>query len=189
MNGLGAFAIGIAITNRTNGHIRGNVVRCVDLAIAIVIDAIADLDATIGDVALVFAPCRIRIIEVPKAIAWSGAITRQNLALRIRIRTRRHPIVDTLRRPVNRHALFSALAAIRGARAKIDVFVFDAVAIVVLVVAETVHITGLDAVIFTDLVVVEIVIVLRALVALANSRQISRIGAGVALHRGDVAVQ
>jgi hypothetical protein len=85
MNCFGAFAIGIAITNSANGHVRGNIVGGIDFAIAIVIDAIANFDAAIGDVALVFATRGIRIIEVPEAIARSRAITRFDLALRIRI--------------------------------------------------------------------------------------------------------
>jgi len=189
MNRLGTFTIGIAITNGTNGHVRGNIVGRVDLAIAIVIDAVANLDAVVADVALVFATRGIRVIEVPEAIARSSAITRLNLALRIRIRTGRHAIVDAFGRTIDGHALLATLAAIRRAGAKIDVFVFDPITIIVFVVAKIVDVTGLDAVIFANLVVVEIVIILRAFVALANSRQISRIGARIALDGRDVAIQ
>jgi hypothetical protein len=189
MNRLGAFTIGIAITNSANGHVRGNIVGSIDFAIAIVIDAIANLHAVVSDVTLVFATRGIRIIEVPEAIAGSRAITRFDLALRIRIRTRSHTIVDAFGRAVDGHALLAAFAAIRRAGAKIDVFVFYAVAIVVLVVAQIVQVAGLDAVIFADLVIVEIEIILRAFVALANARQIARIGTRIALDRHDVAIE
>lgn len=189
VNRFRAFAVGIAVTNRANRHIGGNVIGCVDLAITIVIDSVADLDPAIGDVALVFATRGVGIIEVPETIARSGAVTGQELALRIRVRTRRHPIIDAFGCAIDRHTLLAALTAIRGARAQIDVFVFDAIAIVVLVIADIVHITGLDAVIFADLVIVEIEIILRAFVALTNTRKISRIGARIAFDRHDVAVQ
>lgn len=189
VNRFRAFAVGIAVTNRADRHICGNVIGGIDLAIAIVIDSVANFDPCVGDVALVFAPRGVGIVEVPKAITRSRAIAGLQLALRIGIRTRRHPIVDTFGGAIDGDALLATLAAIRGARAQIDVFIFDAIAIVVFVVAKIVNVTGLDAVIFADLVIVEIEIVLRAFVALANARQISRIGARIAFDRHDVAVQ
>ncbi len=188
MDRRGTFAIGIAITHGPDGHVHRQVIGGIDFAVAIVVEPVAEFHAVVRDVALVFATRGVRIVEVPEAIPRTRAIALQNLALRIGVRARHRAIVDTLRCAMNGHAITAALAAIRGARAQIDVLVLDPVAIVVLVVADVIDVRTLDAVVFAGLVVVEVVIVLRTHVALAYAWLDSRSGTRRALDRRNFAV-
>ena len=56
-------------------------VRRVDLAVAVVVEAVADLDAAVGLVALVLAARGVRVVEVPPAVARAVAIAGGDRAL------------------------------------------------------------------------------------------------------------
>jgi len=169
-----ALAVVVAVAIEAELRVAGEIVGLVDLAVAVVVFAIAaDLDA--GDVALVFAARGVGAVEVVEA-----RLAREDLALRIRVGASFAGAAGALAfgGAVEDDAGAPALTAIGDAGAEIDVLVLDAVAIVVFVVAELVVWRRSDARVFAALYRRVDIVIISGAGALAGAGSFPGIGAG-----------
>ncbi len=144
------------------------IVSGVNLAVAVVVDFIpADLDATIGQRAMILTAGCVGLVQIPP-IRFAIAVVIGTLvdgAMGIRRVTGSRAVLDAFGAAVDHDASIATATAIGDARAQIHVFVAQAVAVVVAVVASRVIVSDLGARVFATVtrVLVQIEPVLCAL--------------------------